>query len=106
MIQLFPTELLDWINQKDFNLDNYSNDSLIGCVLYVDLQYPDELHALHHDYLLVDEKIIVIEEMLSAYQLQIIKDKHFSPGKSKKLIPNLGEKEKYKLHYQNLKFKN
>ena len=27
MIQLLPTEILDWDNPKDFDLDNYSNDS-------------------------------------------------------------------------------
>ena len=27
MMQLLPTKLLDWVNQKDFNLDNYSSDS-------------------------------------------------------------------------------
>ena len=31
MMQLLPTELLDWVNSKDFHLNNYSNDSPIGC---------------------------------------------------------------------------
>ena len=30
-------------------------------------------------------------------------DNNFSLGKNKKLIPNLGNKRKYKFHYQNLK---
>ena len=29
-IQLLPTEIFDWVNPKDFNLDNYSNDSRIS----------------------------------------------------------------------------
>ena len=41
--------------------------------------------------------------MLSKYQLQIIKDNNCNLGKKKKLIPNLGDKRKYKLHYQKLK---
>ena len=41
--------------------------------------------------------------MFSEYQLQIIEDNNFSFGKNKKLIPNLGNKRKCKLHYQNLK---
>ena len=49
MTQLLPTEILDWVNSKDFNLDNYSNNSLIGCFLQVDPYYPDELHNLHSD---------------------------------------------------------
>ena len=39
---------------------------------------------------------------MSKYQLEVIGD-NFSLGKNKKLISNLGNKRKYKLHYQNLK---
>ena len=49
--------LLDWVNPKDFNLDNHSINTPIGCFLEVDLDYPDELHNLHNDYPLVGEKI-------------------------------------------------
>ena len=49
-MQLLPTKLLDWINPKDFNLDNYSNDNSIGFFLEVDLDSLDELHDLHNDY--------------------------------------------------------
>ena len=40
---------------------------------------------------------------MSNYQLQIIKCNNFSLAKNEKFIPNLGNKRKYKLHYQNLK---
>ena len=30
MIQLLPVEILDWVNPKDFHLDNYSDE---GCFL-------------------------------------------------------------------------
>ena len=30
MIQLLPTEILDWVNPKDFNINNYYNDIPIG----------------------------------------------------------------------------
>ena len=39
---------------------------------------------------------------MSKYQLEVIGDNFFL-GKNKKLISNLGNKRKYKLHYQNLK---
>ena len=29
MTQLIPTEILDWVDPKDFSLDGYSNDSPI-----------------------------------------------------------------------------
>ena len=44
MMEPLPTEILDWVNPKYFNLDNHSIDSLIGCFLEVDLDYLDELH--------------------------------------------------------------
>ena len=31
MMKLLTTKILDWLNPKYFNLDNYSNDSPIGC---------------------------------------------------------------------------
>ena len=103
MIQLLPTEILDWVNPKEFNLDNYSNDSPIGCFLGVDLYYPDELHDLHNDYPLAGEKIEVKKEIFSNYQIQITEHNNISLGKNKKLLPNLENNRKYKLHYQNMK---
>ena len=55
MMQLLPTEILHWVNPKDFNLDNSSKKSPIGCFLDVDLDYPNELHDLHNDYTSVGE---------------------------------------------------
>ena len=93
----------DSVNPKEFSLDNCSNDSPIDSLLAVYLDYPDELHNLHDNHSLAGKKIKVTEEMLSKCQLQIIEDNNFSFGKIKKLILNLGNKRKYKLHYQNLK---
>ena len=53
------------------------------CILEVDLEYPKSLHDLHNDYPLAPEQIKI--------------------NKVKKRIPNLGDKEKYVLHYENLK---
>ena len=64
IMQFLPTEILNWVNSKDFSLNNYSEDSPIGCFLEVDLDYPDELHDLH-DYSLAGEKIQLRKEMLS-----------------------------------------
>ena len=44
MTQFLPSEILDWLNPKDFSLDINSNDSPIGCFEEVDIDYPDELH--------------------------------------------------------------
>ena len=56
-----------------------------------------------HNNSLTGEKRKVTEEMLSKYQLQITEDDNFFLGKNKKLILNLGNKRKYKFHYQNIK---
>ena len=48
MMQLRPTEIRDWVNLKDLNLDNCYNNSLIGRFLEFDLGYPDELHGSHN----------------------------------------------------------
>ena len=78
MLQLQPTEILDWVNPKDFNLDHCSYRSIISCFLEVDLGYPDRLHDLHNDYPLANEKVKGTEEMLSEYQSQIIENNNFS----------------------------
>ena len=33
MMQLLPFEVLNWVDPKKFNLDNYSDDASIGCSL-------------------------------------------------------------------------
>ena len=53
------------------------------CILEVDLEYPRSLHDLHSDYPLAPEQIEV--------------------NKVDKLIPNLWNKKKYVIHYENLK---
>ena len=55
-MQLLPTEILDRVNPKDFNLDNYSDNSPKGCFLEVYLDYPDELNDFND---LFGEKIKV-----------------------------------------------
>ena len=64
--------MLDWVDPKDFNLNNYSNDSPIGCFLEINLDYPDDLHGLHNDYPSTSEKIEATEQIIPEYQLQAI----------------------------------
>ena len=68
MIKLLPIEILDWVNSKDFNLDNYCGDSPVGCFLEDDLDYPDDLHDLYNDYALAGEKVELRKETLPNYQ--------------------------------------
>ena len=78
MSKKLPTRGFKWMNKYEFN--NWENYS---CILEVDLDYPKELHDLYNDYPLAPEQIEV--------------------NKVEKLIPNLRDKEKYVLHYENLK---
>ena len=65
MIKLLPIEILDWVNSKDFNLDNFSDDSSVGCFLEADLDYPDDYR---NDYALAGEKVEIRKEILPGYQ--------------------------------------
>ena len=78
MSMKLPTHGFKWMNK--YELNNWENYS---CILEVNLEYPKELHDLHNDYPLASEQIEV--------------------NKVEKLIPNLRDKEKYVLHYKNLK---
>ena len=55
----------------------------LSCFLEVDLEYPEDLHVLHNDYLLAPE--------------------HVKIRNVEKLIPNLNSKTNYVVHYENLK---
>ena len=79
-------------------------DSLIGYILKVDLEYPEELHDRHNDYPLCPEKIEAGYEMLSNYCKEIVDWYGIKVGGVKKLIPNLGNKVEYNIHYKNLKY--
>ena len=70
--------------------------------LEYDLEYPDELHELHNDYPLAPEKLAVSSDMLSKYCKKIADKYEIKVGDVKKLIPNLGNKTNYVLHYRNL----
>ena len=73
-----PTHGFKWMNKNE--LETWEKHS---CILEVDLEYPKSLHDLHNDYPLAPERIEV--------------------NKVDKLIPKLGNKEKYVIHYKNLK---
>ena len=78
MSKPLPTHGFKWMKVEE--LETWE---LYSCILEVDLEYPKSLHDLHNDYPLAPEQIVV--------------------NKVSKLIPNLGDKKKYILHYENLK---
>ena len=78
MSKKLPTRGFKWMNDRELNLWEK-----IPCILEVSLEYPEKLHDLHNDYPLAPERI--------------------NCDKVEKLIPNLQNKEKYVIHYENLK---
>ena len=88
------------INKID--LGKYKADGKKGLILEVDLEYPRELHNLHHNYPVAPEKAKVSKNMLSSYCKKIAEKYKISIGQVNKLIPTLKDKKEYVLHYRNL----
>ena len=70
----------------------------------VDLDYPENLHKVHSDFLMAPEKTKIKEELLSPYRLEIKKEHDIKVGVVNKLISNLMPKNNYVVHYRNLKY--
>lgn len=88
MRQYLPEKNFQWLSEDEINkidIPSLSATSNEGYVFEVDLEYPEHLHDLHNDLPFCPE--------------------NFKPPNSKcfKLIPNFRNKEKYVLHYLNLK---
>jgi len=78
MSKPLPTHNFEWMSEKE--LADWKNQK---CILEVDLKCPKDLHDLHNDYPLAPESVKI--------------------GNVEKLIPNLNDKTKYVVHYENLK---
>ena len=80
-----------------------AENSSDGYILEVDLEYPDELHELHNDYLLAPEKREISDDILTKLFIKtLLKNMELKVGGVKKLVQNLDNKSKYVLHYRNL----
>ena len=74
-----------WLkNVEEFDVMSVNEKGLIGYFLKADLEYPDELHELHNDYLLAPEKIAVSSYMLSNYCKEIAVKYEIKIGDAKK----------------------
>ena len=83
-------------------LMSINEKSPIRYLLEVHLEYSDKLHELHNDYPLAPEKYAVSSDMLSKYCKKSADKYEIKVGDVKKLIPNLGNKTNYVVHYRNL----
>ena len=63
MNQYLPYDGFKWLNQNEihkFDVNSVGENRSERYILEVDLEYPDELHNLHNDYSLAQEKLVVI----------------------------------------------
>ena len=56
---------------------------------------------MHNDYPLVPEKLEISQNMLSNYCINIENKYDIKIGGVNKLVPNLGSKKRYVVHYRN-----
>ena len=79
------------MNKKEisyFCLNSISENSFVGYILKVDLEYPFELHNLRNDYPLPPEKLEITQNMLSKYCSDIANKYGIKIGGVNKLVPN------------------
>ena len=60
------------------------------------------MHETHNDYPLAPKKLKTSHNMLPNYCSNIANDYGIKIGNVTKLVPNLGNKSRYVLHYKNL----
>ena len=102
-IQDLPYGGFKFLSEKEINSFglNISENSPIGYISEVDLEYCKELHNSHSDYPLCPE---VSNDRLSKYCKDIVDWYGIKVGGVKKLIPHLGDKIKYVVHYKNFQY--
>ncbi len=108
MSQHLPRGNFRWLEPREFEAidwESLPDGSPTGYFVECDLDYPEELHDAHNEYPLAPERATISEKFLSETQRDI--HSHYSferNGEYSKLVPNLYAKQKYSLHYRNLKF--
>ena len=106
IMEKFPLPLKDFAIDNQSSLDtilNTSNESPIGYILEVDLDYPDSLHNLHKDFPLAPTKERIESGHLSEYQLSLVEKHNQKRILVPKLVQTFNCKEKYTVHYITLK---
>ena len=102
MLKFLPISGFKWIDPIEFDTNKCTSNNSKGCVLEVDLEYPEELQELHNYYTLAPDKMESKRKMLPKYQLKIVDLYNIPIGNNETLGPNFFDKEKYVLYYENL----
>ena len=108
MSQYLPTGEYRWLSDDEvaaFHLDAWAENGAKGCLLEVDLEFPDKLHDLLVDYPPAPEKKPISYAMLSEKQRELLgayTENVESWQSVPKLVPSLESKHKYVVHYRAL----
>ena len=103
MNQLLPVGGFQWVSPELAEVLATPDDGPEGYILEVDLEYPENLHDSHSDYPLAPEAMSVPEAWMSDYQRALVNELGGKFTECMKLVPNLRKKERYVVHYRNLK---
>lgn len=111
LLQHLPTGDFEWEdaefvqNLTTEEILKWGDEDNIGRILVVDLGYGSALHPKHSEYPLAPEKICVNSKLLSSYQTDLISHYNMTYSeKQPKLVPHLGPRKRYAVHYRNLKY--
>ena len=98
-----PYGVFNWLKNVDnFHVNSVSENTSTGYHFEIDLEYPEKLHLLHNSYPLAPEKLPIPYDMLSDFCKKIADKYGIKVADVSKLVPNLGDKTNYVLHYRNL----
>ncbi len=85
MLTELPFKDFEWVDDLNIDVTKIPDDSKVGYILEVDIDYPEYLHEKHNDF-----PFLPLNECPPN-------------SKVKKLLTTLSSKKKYILHYKNLK---
>ena len=112
MMETLPLGDYKWVNFSNEDrllrdIYNTPDDGPIGYILEIDLEYPRELHDLHNDFPLAPHKMRITKEMHSPYAkglIETLSTGNWTYSSSEKLVSTFLTRERYTVHYRNLKF--
>lgn len=102
-----PVGKMRWMSKDEidkFQVETVEEDGEDGFILECDLDYPDSLHLQHNNLPLAPEILQVSEANLSSYAKRaLIESEGNKNYKDVKLLSTFFPREKYVLHFKNLK---
>ena len=104
--QPLPVGDYEFIDPSNISLQEIldtPDDGSTGYIIEADLTYPSKLHKDHREFPLAPEKIKIFPSMLGEYQEKCQERLNLPPKTSEKLTATFQDREKYVLHYKNLK---